>query len=286
MTKTFFGIHKLLKLLSRLLVVEMVVLLLICQPVFAQVLAHQSGDASLHNGLANQTSQQQVNQRVNQQFNKNINVERQAEKWGLTKEDYQQYQKEMANTPSGHWWKNLDPSQVLGMNAKTEEERMKFAKIDVQLDYQRASKEIDFQHAYSQAFAELYPNAKPININTSKSAKLNTVQSNDKFYLFTPMSDSEGAMLVEKMITLMHGKSDISLNVFFVGQYSLKGIQQWANSNNIPKRMKSGNRITLNHNAIGGNDLLHNVLKGRKVTFPALIRVRNGRSSVVMLTDL
>jgi len=90
-----------------------------------------------------------------------------AKLWGLTSDDYQKYLREMSEGPNGYWWKNIDPPQVLGMNATTPEEQMKYAKIDVQLDQERASKELSFQHAYSKAFNELYPGALMIQENQS-----------------------------------------------------------------------------------------------------------------------
>lgn len=236
--------------------------------------ANQTGDAQLQGGVVTQNQQSQTD------------LEQTAKMWGLTTDEYKQYLKEMANTPSGHWWKKIDPPQVLGMNAKTEEERMKFARIDVKLDQERASREIAFQHAYDKAFAEAYPNAKPININTSQQAHSDAVQSGDRFYLFTPLNDPEGAMLASKIVRLMSDNSDASLNIFFVGQASFSGIQHWAKGNNIPKSMRDGDRVTLNHNQQHGSNMLQQVLKTTKVTLPILVRVRGGQSEVMSLTAL
>ncbi len=94
-------------------------------------------------------------------------IAQEAQLWGLSSEDYKKYLKEMSEGPNSYWWKNIDPPQVLGMNATTPEEQMKYAKIDVQLDQERASKELSFQHAYSKAFNELYPGALMIQENQS-----------------------------------------------------------------------------------------------------------------------
>ena len=94
-------------------------------------------------------------------------IAQEAKLWGLTPDDYQKYLSEMSEGPNNYWWKNIDPPQVLGMNATTPEEQMKYAKIDVQLDQERASKELSFQHAYSKAFNELYPGALMIQENQS-----------------------------------------------------------------------------------------------------------------------
>ncbi len=112
--------------------------------------AEVTGDAVLRGSGADQSEQS------------TSKIAEEAKPWGLSSQDYQHYLKEMAEGPNRLWWKEIDPPQVLGMNAKTDEERMKYAKIEVELDQERAEKEIEFQHTYTQAFRELYPNAKPI----------------------------------------------------------------------------------------------------------------------------
>jgi len=221
---------------------------------------------------------------ISQNQKAQITIDQRANMWDLTVDDYKQYLTEMANTPSSRWWKDIDPPQVLGMNAKTEEERMKYARIDVQLDKERTSREIAFQHAYDKAFASAYPNSKPININTSHHS--DAVKSSDRFYLFTPLNDPEGALLAAKIIRLMQDKSEISLNIFFVGKASFSAIQRWGKANNIPKAMPNLDQVTLNHNEKDKSNMLQHILKSTKVTLPLLVRVRGGQSDVMTLTSL
>ena len=178
-------------------------------------------------------------------------IAQKAKMWGLSIKQYRQYLNEMATTPSTRWWKNIDPPQILGMNATTENERMEFAMIDARLDHVRASREIAFQHAYSKALAKLYPNAKLIAINTNKQTQSANIHNHDQYYLFTALNDPEGAMLATKITQLMAKKSDVTLNIFFVGSASVQNIQSWATGNNLPTRMQRADRITLNQNKEG-----------------------------------
>jgi integrating conjugative element protein (TIGR03759 family) len=209
-----------------------------------------------------------------------------AKMWGLTADQYKQYLKEMATTPSAHWWKKLDPPQVLGMNATTENERMEFATIDVRVDQERASKEIAFQHAYNKAFEKLYPNAKLIAINTNKREQASNVHSGDRYYLFTAINDPEGAMLATKLVSFMQNKSNVALNIFFVGKASYFDIQRWAKGNNLPVKMENRDEITLNHNKKDGGNMMKQILKTTKVSLPVLVRLRDGHSDVVSLTTI
>ena len=209
-----------------------------------------------------------------------------AKMWGLSKVQYRLYLKEMATTPSARWWKDLDPPQVLGMNATTENERMEFAMIDAHLDHVRVSREVAFQHAYNKAFAKLYPNAKLIAINTNKQAQSANIHKGDRYYLFTALNDPEGAMLATKITRLRTNKSNIKLNVFFVGKVSVFDIQHWARGNNLPRALKNNDRITLNHNKSRGGNMLKQIVKTTSVSLPVLVRVRSGRSNIISLSSI
>jgi len=283
MTKPFAQV----KLGKIIFVLTMGASLLIATTTFAE----QTGDISLKGRAISRVEQSQVT------------LQQTAKMWGLTANEYTQYLQEMANTPSARWWKDIDPPQVLGMNAKTQAERMKYARIDAKLDMQRAGKEIAFQHAYNKAFAELYPNAKLIGQGSSQQSQdassQSIIQSNDRFYLFTKINDSEGDLLTSKIIRLMKmasqgqsqsqhqsqpkNQSNVSLNIFFVGNTSSSAIQQWAKGNNIPRAMKGGDRVTLNHNEKGNSNMLKEMVKSTKVTLPVLVRVRDGRSQLISL---
>lgn len=236
--------------------------------------AKQRGDVQLQHDAENQT-----------QHNHNT-IQKTAQQWGLTKDEYKQYLKEMNNPTNKRWWQHLDPPQVLGMNAQTQAQQMKYARIDAKLDHERSSKEIAFQHAYSKAYAQLYPNAKPIDINTNQQSSKGAVSPGDRFYVFTKLNDPEGAMLVSQILKLMRSQSNVVLNIFFVGKDSLAAINQWAQSNNIPQSMAHNNRVTLNHNQHNHSNMLKHVLKTSKVTLPIVVRVRGERSQVIKLESL
>lgn len=215
-----------------------------------------------------------------------MTIDQKAKMWGLTTDEYKQYLKEMATTPSNHWWKNLDPPQVLGQNATTENERMKYAEIDVRLDQERAGREVAFQHAYDKAFAKLYPHAKLISINTNPKHQSANIDSNDQYFLFTPINDPEGSMLAGKLVNLIRTKEDVSLNIYFMGTSSFNQIQRWARNNNIPKHMKNDNKVTLNHNSYDGANRLKKIMGNTNVALPVLIRVRDGKSQILSLLSL
>jgi len=70
----------------------------------------------------------------------------------------------MENSPTGVYYQDehLDPSWILGFNAKDDTERKKFALIAIQNERARITQELAFQQVFYQLQRSLYPNQKPI----------------------------------------------------------------------------------------------------------------------------
>lgn len=88
-----------------------------------------------------------------------------AGEWRLTANDYAHYLWLMTNTPNALYYKgrNLDPSWILGFNAKDEQERQKYVVIAIQNERNRIEKELAFQRDFTQLQQQLFPNQKPVN---------------------------------------------------------------------------------------------------------------------------
>ncbi|HDL4131289.1 TPA: TIGR03759 family integrating conjugative element protein, partial [Mannheimia haemolytica] len=68
---------------------------------------------------------------------------KQAKEWGLTVEEWSRYT-ELMKGERGMWSPNLDPLTALGIEARTAEEREKYARMLAKKYYERVSKELDF----------------------------------------------------------------------------------------------------------------------------------------------
>ena len=80
-----------------------------------------------------------------------------AKNWGVTESDWVKYKTIMATTPRGNWSPNLDPIVSLGIEANTEEERTRFAKLLYDTEIERQSKEIDFNWAVVKYHCRIAP---------------------------------------------------------------------------------------------------------------------------------
>ena len=73
-----------------------------------------------------------------------------AKMWGLTAEEFKRYLWLMENTPSGHWYKDLDPVEVLALNAKDSNDMMQYAKIQAHNMHARVTRELALNRVLSK----------------------------------------------------------------------------------------------------------------------------------------
>jgi hypothetical protein len=95
-----------------------------------------------------------------------------ASLWGLTTSDYTHYLQLMENSPEGFYYRDqhLDPSWILGINAKNEEERRKYVTLAILHERERLAKLIVFQQMFDRLQHELFPSDKPIQLPASEKS--------------------------------------------------------------------------------------------------------------------
>ncbi|MCS2611051.1 TIGR03759 family integrating conjugative element protein [Halomonas dongshanensis] len=88
--------------------------------------------------------------------------QRAAEAWGLNQQEYRRYESIMEG-PRGIWSPGLDPLTALGLEARSQAERQRYAEKLVETERARVEAELAFQRAYDDAWQRLYPNDMPVN---------------------------------------------------------------------------------------------------------------------------
>ncbi|MGV8691898.1 TIGR03759 family integrating conjugative element protein, partial [Pseudomonas aeruginosa] len=73
--------------------------------------------------------------------------ERQAREWGLRSEEWARY-RQLMQGPLGVYSPQLDPLTALGIEARSDEERRRYAELQVQAEAQRVGKTLAYQRAY------------------------------------------------------------------------------------------------------------------------------------------
>ena len=82
--------------------------------------------------------------------------ERQAREWGLQPEEWARY-RQLMQGPLGVYSPQLDPLTALGIEARSEEERRRYAELQVQAEARRVGKTLAYQRAYDAAWQRLFP---------------------------------------------------------------------------------------------------------------------------------
>ena len=94
--------------------------------------------------------------------------DRAARDWGLQPQEWARYQELMAG-PLGIHSPNLDPLSALGIEARSDEERRRYAEMQVQAEARRVEKLLAYQRAYDEAWQRLNPGMQRVNLPDDRS---------------------------------------------------------------------------------------------------------------------
>lgn len=170
-----------------------------------------------------------------------------AQEWGLTSKEYERYQ-ELMQGPRGVYSPGLDPLTALGIEARSDSERRRFAELQVQAERQRVDRELAYQRAYDEAYQRLFPGIKAIEISASPSAQAGSgsgpvLEGNGRMALFVK---DDCLPCIDQVKRLQAAQTPFDL--YFVGsQNDDERIRRWAILAGIDPSSVKGRLITLNH---------------------------------------
>ncbi|WP_053108353.1 TIGR03759 family integrating conjugative element protein [Thiopseudomonas alkaliphila] len=170
-----------------------------------------------------------------------------ARLWGLEEAEWERYEAIMKG-PRGYWSPGLDPLTALGVEAKTETERMRYATLQVVAEFNRVESELAYQRAYNQAFKQQFPNSILINDTDEQPNFLRHVLPPGQLKevpitLFVTLNCSACDSVVKKMVT-----SKKRLDIYVINAATDNEIRTWANKVGIPPEHVQRRQITLNYN--------------------------------------
>ncbi|MGR3807784.1 TIGR03759 family integrating conjugative element protein [Pasteurella testudinis] len=163
-----------------------------------------------------------------------------AGSWGLNANEWTRYL-ELKQGERGIWSPNLDPLTTLGIEATTDAERQRYARLLAQKEYQRVEKELAFQLAYDKAFQELYPNEMPFTVEPHAS------QASGRIFYFTRLENCEKCETdLSRILSYADGRA--AIDIYVVGeQKNDEAIRKWAVKHKIDPAKVNQRIITLNH---------------------------------------
>ncbi|AGN83069.1 TPA: TIGR03759 family integrating conjugative element protein [Pseudomonas putida] len=162
----------------------------------------------------------------------------QAKAWGLTDDEWSKFER-LQSGPRQYWSPHLDPLTTLGVEADSDQERQRYAELQVRLEAKRAERELAYQKAYSAAWGRLFPGLRPVQGLSDAIPP----SSNPRYAVFVedPCSTCE-ASLRQWLSTGAH------LDIYLVGsQGDDARIRQWARKVGITPAQVGSGQVTLNH---------------------------------------
>ena len=218
-------------------------------------------------------------------------IVQQAAMWGMSTQDYQKYLDLMKNTPAGKWYPQLDPAEVLGDMATNDQDRQKYALMEAKIAHDQISGIIAFDQARIQAFKELYPNLKPIDLSGSGSSGNNSgtsltpqqttpfAEPGDHFFLFTSLDNQQSAVVISQLIALQKQTPSLIIYIYIVGTSDPVSIEAWAKANQLPQSDFKNNTMFLD---VDHGDL-QKVMSNYQSNYslPVVVRQRDGQQTVL-----
>ncbi len=188
-----------------------------------------------------------------------------AKEWGLREDEFARY-RELMEGPLGIHSPNLDPLSALGIEARSDEERQRYAALQVQAEARRVEKLLAYQRAYDEAWQRLHPGMQRVNLPDEKPGAV-AVRGSGRTAVFVKDGCAACGPLVQRLQS-----SKAEFDVYVVGSRQDDArIRDWARRTQIdPARVRSGS-ITLNHD--GGRWLS----LGLPGDLPAVVREVNGQ---------
>ncbi len=188
--------------------------------------------------------------------------ERKAQIWGLSQTEWNRYETLMQGM-HGYRSDTLDPLTLLGIEARTDEERQRYAERLAKIEHDRVERLLAFQHAYDDAFARLYPDEQAIADDSSPTATPDMIaqavlNNSRRPRVFTALARCAACdRTVRRLVSQVTSGALPALDIYVVGASSDDAIRDWAQSLSIPANRVRRGHITLNHapDGIGRNDL-------------------------------
>ena len=211
----------------------------------------------------------------------------QREAWGLSIEEWQRFETLMQGQ-RGLWSPDLDPILVLGIHARSDEERRRYAELAVEQERARVAGELAFQRAYDEAWRRLYPDEPLIDAtmltrrgsqNFPRGAGGGAAQ---RILLFTRVADCPACDALLPSVLARSSTLAVGLDIFLLdtGPGDDAAVRAWAGERGIPLERVRTRQITLNHDQGTAARL------GIGQDAPALALQTTGGARAIRLADL
>jgi integrating conjugative element protein (TIGR03759 family) len=206
-----------------------------------------------------------------------------AQLWDLSEAEWQRYQHLMQGIRGSISPSIISPIEVLGIHARDETERNRYAEAWARIMYEDAGRILAFQQAYDAAVKRLYPDQPLIDISrlSGKSTETDAFQSTDRLLFFTRPDCPTCDLILNKLLKRLDEFDGVDIYLSDVPQGDDRVVRDWASNHHIDPAWVHSRRITLNHD--GG--ALDKLTEGQGEV-PTLFRRRGEALSPIRAVDL
>ena len=181
--------------------------------------------------------------------------ERLARDWGLRSDEWARY-RQLMQGPLGIYSPNLDPLTALGIEARSDEERNRYAELQT----------LAYQRAYDAAWKRLYPGQQRVNMPGAKAPGAGN-RGSGRLAVFVKAECPSCEQRVRQLQV-----AGTAFDLYMVGSRQEDArIRQWATQAGIDAGRVRSRTITLNHDAGRWLSL------GLPGDLPAVVREVNGQ---------
>jgi integrating conjugative element protein (TIGR03759 family) len=206
-----------------------------------------------------------------------------AQLWNLSEVEWQRYHQLMQGIRGSISPSTISPIEVLGIHARDEAERQRYAEIWARIMYEDAGRILAYQQAYDAAVKRLYPNQPLIDVSQllGKSSEKNEFQPTDRLLFFTRPDCPACDLILSKLLKRINEVAGLDIYLSEVLQGDDSAVRDWASSHQIDPAWVHSRRITLNHD--GG--ALEKITDGQGEV-PSLFHRRGEELSPLRAADL
>ncbi len=206
-----------------------------------------------------------------------------ARLWELSEVEWQRYKLLMQGIRGSISPSTISPIEVLGIHARDEAERQRYAEVWAQAMREDVERILAFQRAYDTAGKRLYPNEPLIDIGRlpGKVEETSAFQSTDRLLFFARPECPVCDVLMGKLLRRINEVNGIDIFLMDVPSGDDVAVRDWASSHMIDPEWVRNRQITLNHD---GGEL--DKLTSGQGKVPYILRRRGESLSQLRASDL
>ncbi|MCB1849466.1 MAG: TIGR03759 family integrating conjugative element protein [Gammaproteobacteria bacterium] len=224
----------------------------------------------------------QANSQISETELSNADLAR-AQLWSLSATEWHRYRQLMQGIRGSISPPSISPIEVLGIHARDEAERRRYAETWARAMREDAGRILAFQQAYDAAGRRFYPDAPLIDVDRLpvKSLEADALQPTDRLLFFTRPACPICDLLLDRLLRRIDAVGGIDIYVTGLAPGDDAAVRDWASRHRIEPEWVRSRRVTLNHD--GG--ALERLTNGQGET-PYLLRRRGEALSPIRASEL